>query len=143
MSDLHGLAAARLRADGQRYTANRRAVLETLAAAERPPSIPQLLAARPDLAASSLYRNLAVLERAGIVHRIVTNDEFARFELAEDLTGHHHHRICTTCGAVDDFTLSTRLEAELERALGRVASRSGFKANGHRLDLVGTCARCS
>lgn len=34
-----------------------------------------------------LYRNLGVLERAGVAVRIVTNDEFARFELAEDPAG--------------------------------------------------------
>ena len=33
-----------------------------------------------------MYRNLSVLERAGVVQRIVTTDEWARYELAEDLT---------------------------------------------------------
>ena len=38
------------------------------------------------LAQSSAYRNLVVLEQAGAVNRIVTADDFARFELAQDLT---------------------------------------------------------
>ena len=142
MIDLHVVAAARLRADDQRYTTNRRAVVEMLEASDRPLSIPQMLAGRSDLAQSSVYRNLVVLEDAGVVRRIVTNDEFSRYELAEDLTGHHHHLICSKCGAVDDFTVSAALEAEIEKVLKRVAKRHEFTIDGHRLDLIGACSEC-
>jgi Fe2+ or Zn2+ uptake regulation protein len=84
-----------------------------------------------------------VLERAGVVHRIVTSDEFARYELAEDLTEHHHHLICSSCGEVADFTVPGTLEHELEHVLARAARRAGFRSTGHRLDVVGTCASCS
>ena len=140
---LHATAAERLRADGQRYTAQRRAIVDRLVAEEQPLTIPQLLAREPHLAQSSAYRNLAVLERAGVVHRIVTSDEFARYELAEDLTRHHHHLICSACGAVTDFEVSDTVEHELEGALARAARRAGFTVRTHRLDLVGTCADCS
>ncbi len=143
MADLHATAAARLRVDGQRYTTNRRALIEVLDASDRPLSIPQMLEGRRDLALSSAYRNLAVLERSGVVRRIVTSDEFARYELAEDLTEHHHHLICSSCGSVGDFTVPPEIEEDIERALERVASKTGFRAAGHRLDLVGTCAGCS
>jgi Fur family transcriptional regulator, ferric uptake regulator len=143
MADLHATAMTRLRADGQRYTTGRRALIEVLERSERPLSIPELIRGRRDLAQSSAYRNLAVLEQAGIVRRIVTNDEFARYELAEDLTEHHHHLICSSCGAIDDFTVSAQLEADLERVLTRAASRHKFRAAGHRLDLVGVCSRCA
>ena len=140
---LHATAAERLRADGQRYTAQRRAIIDRLVAEEQPLTIPQLLEREPHLAQSSAYRNLAVLERAGVVHRIVTSDEFARYELAEDLTRHHHHLICSACGAVTDFEVSDTVEHELEGALARVARRAGFTVRTHRLDLVGTCSDCS
>jgi Fe2+ or Zn2+ uptake regulation protein len=140
---LHATAAERLRTDGQRYTAQRRAIVERLHAEEQPLTIPQLLAREPHLAQSSAYRNLAVLERAGVVHRIVTSDEFARYELAEDLTRHHHHLICSSCGAVTDFEVSDTVEHELEGALARAARRARFTVRTHRLDLVGTCADCS
>jgi Fur family transcriptional regulator, ferric uptake regulator len=142
-SDLHELAAVRLSALGQRYTSGRRAMVDLLVRADSPLAIPQLLQRDRSLAQSSAYRNLAVLERAGVVHRIVTSGEFARYELAEDLTEHHHHLICTGCGDVRDFTVPSRLEGELDRALGRIAGQHGFSADHHRLDLVGTCAACS
>ena len=141
--DLHAVATARLRADDQRYTPRRRALVELLAEVDQPLTIPQLLEQRRDLAQSSAYRNLAVLERAGVVHRIVTTDEFARYELAEDLTEHHHHLICSTCGDVADFTVPAPVEHDLETALTKVAKRAGFHTTAHRLDLVGTCASCS
>jgi Fur family ferric uptake transcriptional regulator len=142
-SDLHEVVAVRLSGLGQRFTSGRRALVEMLARADSPLTIPQLLQRDRSLAQSSAYRNLAVLESAGVVHRIVTSGEFSRYELAEDLTEHHHHLICATCGDVRDFTVSSRLEGELDRALGRIAGKHGFSPDHHRLDIVGTCATCS
>jgi Fur family ferric uptake transcriptional regulator len=141
--DLHTTATSRLRDDGQRYTTQRRALVDLLSTVDQPLTIPQLLERQPGLAQSSAYRNLAVLERAGVVHRVVTSDEFARYELTEDLTHHHHHLICSSCGDVTDFEVSATVEQDLESALKRVARRTGFQVRTHRLDLVGTCARCS
>jgi Fur family transcriptional regulator, ferric uptake regulator len=141
-TDLHELASVRLRTRDQRYTRARRAIVDVLAGSDAPLSIPQLLRRDASLAQSSAYRNLAQLEQAGVVHRIVTSDEFSRYELAEDLTGHHHHLICSACGDVRDFTVSSELEGELGRALDRIAGAHGFAADHHRLDLVGTCAGC-
>ena len=141
-TDLHDIATARLRKLGQRYTKRRRALVGVLDAAGGPLTIPQVLELDPGLAQSSAYRNLAVLEQAQVVHRIITSDDFARYELAEDLTEHHHHLICATCGDVVDFTLDAKVERDLEKVLDRVAGRIDFAVDHHRLDLVGTCADC-
>ena len=140
--DLHTAVAGRLLGDDQRYTANRRAVVDVLAEADRPLTIAEILERRT-LAQSSVYRNLVVLEAAGAVHRVVSTDEYARYELAEDLTDHHHHHlICASCGVVEDFTVAPALERTLESAMARVATETGFQPERHRLDLVGTCATC-
>jgi Fe2+ or Zn2+ uptake regulation protein len=141
--EVHDQAARRLAASHQRYTGGRRALVEVLAGASRPMTLPEILDADRSLAQSSAYRNLAELIEAQVVHRIITSDEHGRFELSEDLTEHHHHLICTTCGAVADFTVPARLERELDRTLDGVASREGFVADHHRLDLVGRCAGCA
>jgi len=109
----------------------------------RPLTIAEILRTNKALAMSSAYRNLAILEQAGVVHRIVTRDEFARYELAEDLTEHHHHLICVNCGNVEDFTAPPRFEESATSALGRVASKAGFKINSHRLDVLGLCKNCA
>jgi Fe2+ or Zn2+ uptake regulation protein len=91
---------------------------------------------------SSVYRNLAVFDEAGIVHRMPGPGDFARYELAEHLMGHHHHMVCSTCGAVEDILLPGEIEEELEKALRRIARQRGFALTSHRLDLVGDCTRC-
>src|SRR5215207_2718606 len=141
--DLHDAVAARLRTAAQRYTAGRRQLVELLAEAPRPETIPEILLRAPALAQSSAYRNLVVLEECGVAHRVVTSDERSRYELAEDLMGHHHHLICTGCGRVDDFTVSPQMERSLEAALERAVEGTGFRAAAHRLDVIGTCASCA
>ncbi len=133
---------ALLRQDDQRYTKGRRALVATLRAVGQPVTIPQILAASDGLAQSSVYRNLVVLEDAGVVTRIITNDDFARYELAERLTHHHHHLICSSCGDVTDFSRDDLAEASLDDALHEIAAQVGFAVETHRLDLVGICASC-
>ncbi len=151
VSELHETVARRLRRRGQRYTTGRRDLVTLLAGTERPLAIPDLLDRDPELSQSSLYRNLQVLEHAGVVRRLVTTtDTGARFELAEDLTSHHHHLVCRQCGRIEDFEPSVTLEDALVELTGdEVADgfgggfRGGFRADHHRLDLVGVCADCA
>ncbi len=141
---LQNLVVQRLARVQQRLTANRRALLEVLVASERPLTITEILAWRPDLAQSSVYRNLVVLEQVGVVRRIVTNDEFARFELDELVTGrHHHHLICASCGTVEDVPAAAGLERSVEKAATEIEATTGFRTDAHRIDLVGLCRRCA
>ena len=144
MLDVHTVAEGRLRSEGQRYTRNHRAVVTALEGAGGPVSLPQLLDRSRELAQSSAYRSLAVLEAAGVVHRVLTGGDYARFELNQELTErHHHHRICSCCGAIEDFTLPPDVEDALDIALGRIARRASFTLSSHQLDLLGTCAACA
>lgn len=142
LDELHLTVSHRLRAVGLRYTRSRRQVVDVLASTDRPLTIPDILAQADQLAQSSAYRNLTELIDAGVVYRIVAGDEFSHFELAEDLTHHHHHLVCTRCGRVDDFVASDELERSLHGALDGAAGAKGFTVQHHRLDLVGTCADC-
>lgn len=142
-TDLHVEVASRLRRTGQRYTSRRRALVEIVAAASQPLSIPEIMSKRRGLAQSSQYRNLAVLERARVVRRVVTGEDFARFELAEDLSDHHHHLVCSNCGTVKDVSLPSRLERRMEGELTAVATSAGFTPSAHRLDVIGICADCA
>jgi Fe2+ or Zn2+ uptake regulation protein len=136
------MAAQRLRRISQRYTSGRRDLVETLATAERPLTIPEIVGRSATLATSSAYRNLATLEQAGVATRIVTNGEHARFELSESFGEHHHHLVCVDCGDVSDFTLPPAVEKTLDQALRRTARKWGYQPEGHRLDLAGTCPEC-
>jgi Fe2+ or Zn2+ uptake regulation protein len=140
---LHGTVEARLQQVGQRYTNSRRALVRALLRAGRPLAIPDLVSSRRGLPQSSTYRNLAVLEQAGLVRRVITEGEFARYELTEDITHHHHHLICSNCGRVEDAAIPAGFERTLDRTLDELARQAGFATVEHRLDLIGICRSCS
>lgn len=142
-SDLHDAVAARLADHAGRYTGARRDLIEALAAAGRPITVDEIVVRAPGQRPSSVYRNLAVFEAEGIVHRMAGVGEFARFELTEALVGHHHHLACRECGAMTDVQLPSELEGELDRVLSRLARAEGFELSSHVLDAVGTCRACS
>src|SRR5215472_15017229 len=140
--ELHDTAERRLRRIDQRYTAGRRAIIELLVSAGHPVSIGDIAERLPELPRSSAYRHLVDLHAAGLVHRVTANDEFTRFELAEDLTEHHHHLLCITCGKVIDVTLPAGFEQAVAQAIGQLADAEGFQPQSHRLDVLGVCATC-
>lgn len=143
VSDLHRLAERRVRNARLVYTKGRRQLVELLVELSRPATMPELLELRPRLTQSSMYRNMTDLEAIGVVQKLIGADDRTRYELAEDLIGHHHHSICTQCGAIDDFVVSSRTEKSLEEALAEALRESGFRPSGHRLDVVGVCAACA
>jgi Fe2+ or Zn2+ uptake regulation protein len=136
------LAASRLAEIDQRLTSARRDALAILTGAGRPLTVDEILAAAPNLSQSSLYRNLAVFELAGLVVRVQSSDDKARYELSEALAGHHHHMVCARCGAVADVHVPDSLENEIDRVLGALAKKAGFTLDHHRLDAVGVCSQC-
>jgi Fe2+ or Zn2+ uptake regulation protein len=142
--ELHHSVADRLGRAEQRYTVGRRTIVDVLAAAGRPLTVPEVLAAadRRALPQSSAYRNLTVLVDAGVVHRLAGTDDHARYELAEELAGHHHHVLCGDCGRVADVETSPGLERALADAARLVSEQTGFEVTGHRIDLVGRCGAC-
>ena len=140
--DLHEEVSQRLASHDQRYTSGRRALVGVLVDAGRPLTIPEVLDRSQGVPQSTAYRNLTVLVEAGVARRVNGTDDHGRFELAEDLTGHHHHVICNTCGTVTDVHVAPRLERALEAAADAATADLGFEVSGHTIDLLGTCRRC-
>jgi Fe2+ or Zn2+ uptake regulation protein len=142
VDDLHELVEVHLRRMDQRYTAGRQAVVALLASLGHPASIADITDNIPEVPRSSAYRHLSDLQRAGVVRRIAAGDEFARFELAEDLTHHHHHLVCSACGRVIDVTPSPDFETTVTSMVDELTSQQGFRATSHALDVIGHCANC-
>ncbi|MEX2587820.1 MAG: transcriptional repressor [Actinomycetota bacterium] len=139
---LHGEAAIRLAALEQRYTAGRRAIVETLFSAGRPLTTPEILQAARSSSMSSTYRNLTVLCEVEVARRLAGADDVARFELAEDLSGHHHHLVCSTCGTMADVDASPKLERAVAEAAREAARDFDFEVEAHRIDFEGRCRSC-
>lgn len=141
-TDLHEAVGMRLARQDHRYTSGRRRLVDAIAAAGQPVTLPDIVTAAPELAPSSIYRNLDVLERSGVVNRITASGDYAYFEFAEPLLSHHHHLICIDCGAIEDIQLDDDVEALVDQSLAVAASRAGFTPLRHSLDLHGHCPDC-
>jgi Fe2+ or Zn2+ uptake regulation protein len=86
----------------------------------------------------TLYRAIESMVSSDIIRRVdLQQDHAYRYELAGQ---HHHHIICTKCGAVEDFSLVS-CSAILKKA---VRKSSTFKIiNNHSMELFGVCAHCA
>jgi len=83
---------------------------------------------------ATVYRTVDLLRQTGSV-RPLAGDARPAYVRCEP--GHHHHLICLACGAVEETELcGAPSPAELRR-------RYGFLAEGHELDVYGTCADCA
>jgi Fe2+ or Zn2+ uptake regulation protein len=121
-----------------RLTPQREALLDLIA--ERPGSFTavelfeEARRRRPRLGLATVYRTVELLRRTGSV-RPLAGDARPAYVRCEP--GHHHHLICLACGAVEETELcGAPSPAELQR-------RYGFQAEGHELDVYGTCVRCA
>ena len=142
-TELDRAVIERLARHDLRYTTGRRQIVSGLRRAGGPVTLPELLQIQSDLAQSSAYRNLSLMEEAGVVRRLVHRGDHAHYELAEELTEHHHHLICESCGLVLDVTFSAATERNLDKAFESVAAEQGFAPHHHVIDVYGRCERCA
>ncbi len=84
---------------------------------------------------STLYRNLASFEKAGIIHSINDHSGIAKYAFGEPplLGGEHAHFVCESCETV---YCMEKLEAF------QLKVPKGFKTNKVQTILRGTCADC-
>ena len=124
---------------GLRTTPARIAILELFSEDCDPRSADQLHASlgrkAPDLV--TVYRTLESFVQAGILRRIDLQTGSTQYEPA----GHHHHHIvCTGCGAVESFEACgvSRLSQKV------IQDSVKFKTiDSHALEFFGTCKICA
>lgn len=122
---------------GLRATKQRIAVLAVLERQKGPVSVEELTRASKlafDLATA--YRTLDSFVAAGIARKMELAQGRALYERAGE---HHHHAVCTTCGAITD------VEACLPKDVhAKILRTSGFASiEDHALEFFGTCRKCS
>lgn len=126
-----------------RWTKGRRSVIGVFQEVNAPLSVTELQAkVGPSVPLSSLYRIISDLVDAKVLIKLEFAEGFARFELDEGLAEHHHHLVCTECGAVIDLELH-ELEVTLESTSKSIKRRTGFEVASHRLDFFGLCTTCA
>jgi Fur family ferric uptake transcriptional regulator len=124
-----------LRRSGLRLSTARRLVIEALFAADGPVSAPSLAQAL-SLDESSVYRNLEVLERHGLVRHVHLGHGPGLYALVGRDDGEYLY--CERCGKVTVLG-----QDELEPIRAQIKDRFGHSARFTHFAIVGLCERCS
>jgi Fur family ferric uptake transcriptional regulator len=90
------------------------------------------------VARASIYRILDELERLRLVQRVQVGHDVTRYEPLRSGTGHHHHLVCDSCGAVTPFT-----DENLEDAIRTLSRRLPMRVAEHEIVLHGACEICT
>ncbi len=124
---------------GYKLTAPRRAVLDVIAGmceSLSPAEIYERGQRRyPRLGLVTVYRTLDILVEAGVLRRMHGDDGCHGYALAQ--AAHGHHLICSSCNQVVEFD-----GCDLDALFKSVARQTGFRIEGHWLEVFGRCPKC-
>ena len=117
----------------------RNAILECLKSTDQHPSAEtvheMLRIEHPDISLATVYRNLALFKKQGLIQSIGTVNGIERFDANTDP---HVHFVCTGCDAVLDFP-----QVEVPTSLGTNAEKqTGCQIAGCQLTFTGLCQNC-
>jgi Fe2+ or Zn2+ uptake regulation protein len=130
----------RLRRDGGRVTASRRAVIDAMLASSShhmtaADVVDAVRADDPDFHESTVYRTLDRLAELGVIARIQIGPGPAVFHLS---VAQHHHLVCDRCGSVAEAPSDL-----LDTVAARLRRSHGFVLDPGATPLHGLCASCS
>ena len=129
-----------LRSAGLRCTKARESLLTLLCEAMRPLSHQDIttLPGAQHLDRVTIYRTLAALEEAGLVHRVRGMDAVWRYRghnvKPDGCPGNHSHFLCLSCNVM--YCLD-------DEPLPRVAVPKGAEVKGKQLVVYGNCPDCA
>jgi Fur family transcriptional regulator, ferric uptake regulator len=128
-----------LKSRGLRASASRRMIIQILLDAVVPLSAREI-AAGPDgahigLDLASVYRNLDILERNGLVHQIHPGQGPGRYVSVG--AAEHEYLACERCGAIVELD-----PRELEDLRAEVEGRFGYEVSFRHVPMVGHCREC-
>ena len=87
----------------------------------------------PSLGLATVYRTIELLRTTGSIRQLTGAGEGAYVRCH---SGHHHHLVCVSCGAVEETELCGAPSAAV------LAQKYGFTPETHELDVYGTCRLC-
>jgi len=131
--------AAALKQHGYKLTPQRRVVIGAITASSdhlTPADIyRKVYKEHPNIGLATIYRTLEILARLELICELHAGGSGRSYTIGAP--EHHHHLICSGCGAVVDFSgyHLSQLEARLSR-------ETGFEIEGHLLEFTGRCRNC-
>jgi Fur family ferric uptake transcriptional regulator len=90
----------------------------------------------PGVSTATVYRSIAAMAASGYLTQVGDRDGAALYARCAE-SGHHHHVVCTSCGA----TAHTPCPVDVTELASAVPE--GFVVTSHEVRLYGLCARCA
>jgi Fur family transcriptional regulator, peroxide stress response regulator len=126
------------RRQGVKATHQRTEVLRELAGSEEHPDAETILSRVrqrvPAISVDTVYRTLKLLEDKGVIARVGSMRDRARFDANTD---RHHHFVCTECGMIGDFYSDAIDRLPVPREVSEMGSVEGVY-----VELRGICRKC-
>ena len=83
----------------------------------------------PTISLATIYRTLAIFEKAGLVQKVDVGDGKSHYEIARE---QHEHLVDTQNGQIHEFK-----SEELTALLSQIADKMGFELTSHKLEVYG------
>ncbi|MCY7837257.1 transcriptional repressor [Bacillus haynesii] len=123
-----------LKKRGLRITAQRVLILKTIASLGGHPSAEDIHRELPYMSLPTIYSNLKLFVKLGILKELSHGDAKSKYEL---FTSQHYHVICKSCGKIADLDYPHLKEVE-----HAAAQLTNFKVNSHFMGIYGICTTC-
>jgi Fe2+ or Zn2+ uptake regulation protein len=124
---------------GYRLTEARRSIADLIAARDGHFTAADLVAdarkRRLGIGRATIFRTLDVLADLHAVERLDLPTGEHAYVACEPV--HHHHVICSNCGASRDVD-----DAGWRAVVSEIEERTGYRIDDHRLELFGRCPDC-
>lgn len=101
-----------------------------------PFTVEDLCASLPGVGRATVFRTVKLLQEHDVLCRVVLEDGGVRYQMSTG--GHHHHLVCSQCGAVSEFS-----DPALDVLIQENARGAAFQLDGHSLELYGRCGQCA
>lgn len=86
---------------------------------------------------STIYRNLKLMARMGILRELELAEGQKRYEINQPSPHHHHHLICVRCNKMIEFKNDSVLKVG-----ARTAQKSGYHLLDCQLTIHAVCPSC-
>jgi Fur family ferric uptake transcriptional regulator len=128
-------AIAALEDAGFRITGQRRQVVAAIDRKDRGFTAEDIANELDGVGRATVYRTLKLLVNADVICKLALPDGTPMYSPSR--VEHHHHSVCTSCGAVEEFRDTT-----VERVLRSLTREIEGEIVGHRMEVFIRCQSC-
>lgn len=120
---------------GLRITGQRRQVVAAIERRDGGFSAEDIAGELEGVGRATVYRTLKLLVNAKVICKLALPDGTPMYSPSR--LEHHHHSVCTSCGAVEEFRDTT-----VERVLRSLTREIEGEIVGHRMEVFIRCRSC-